>query len=118
MRLLAVLLALAAPSSAAAADRPKGFVELDKVDPTILHDMRYATRYNFVGRGIDGSRDPACLLHRRAARALAPSPSCAPAATALERAGFEDYATEWWHFTLADERYPGTYFDFPVARRR
>ena len=38
--------------------------------PTILQDMRYATKYNFVGRRIDGYRDPVCILHRRAARAL------------------------------------------------
>ena len=23
-------------------------------------------------------------------------------------------AEEWWHFTLANEPYPDTYFDFPV----
>jgi zinc D-Ala-D-Ala dipeptidase len=34
----------------------------------------------------------------------------------MEAAGFEDYANEWWHFTLADERYPDRYFDFPVQR--
>ncbi|MFP3913168.1 MAG: M15 family metallopeptidase, partial [Desulfobacteraceae bacterium] len=28
--------------------------------------------------------------------------------------GFEPYAQEWWHFTLKDEPYPDTYFDFPV----
>lgn len=22
---------------------------------------------------------------------------------------------EWWHFTLADEPYPDTYFEFPVS---
>ena len=49
---------------------PAGFVALDDVDPTILQDMRYATAYNFVGRRIDGYRDPVCILHRRAARAL------------------------------------------------
>jgi len=54
-------LALAAPSS---------FVALDEVDPTILQDMRYATRYNFVGRRIEGYREPVCILTRRAARAL------------------------------------------------
>ena len=32
--------------------------------------MRYATKYNFVGRRIDGYREPVCILHRRAARAL------------------------------------------------
>ncbi len=29
-------------------------------------------------------------------------------------AGFKPYEAEWWHFTLADEPYPDTYFDFPV----
>lgn len=28
--------------------------------------------------------------------------------------GFKPYDCEWWHFTLADEPYPDTYFDFPV----
>jgi D-alanyl-D-alanine dipeptidase len=32
------------------------------------------------------------------------------------RAGFKGLATEWWHFTLRDEPYPETFFDFPVAR--
>ncbi|GII23772.1 M15 family metallopeptidase [Planosporangium mesophilum] len=32
-------------------------------------------------------------------------------------AGFTNYASEWWHYTLAGEPYPDTYFDFPVARR-
>jgi zinc D-Ala-D-Ala dipeptidase len=224
-----VALALAAPSS---------FVALDEVDGTILQDMRYATTYNFVGRRIDGYREPVCLLTRDAARALRRAQAavteqgytlkvydcyrpqravdhfvrwsqnasrklkrefyprerksrlfdrgyiarrsghsrgstvdltlvklpareqpvwCTPrerrrhpdtsvnmgtgydcldsrshtrdpriSARArrnrllLERtmieAGFEPYAKEWWHFTLADERYPGTYFDFPVSR--
>lgn len=30
-------------------------------------------------------------------------------------AGFRPLETEWWHFCLADEPYPDTYFDFPVA---
>ena len=28
--------------------------------------------------------------------------------------GFKPYDKEWWHFTLAKEPYPNTYFDFPV----
>ena len=35
---------------------------------------------------------------------------------AMERNGFLPYACEWWHFQLADEPYPDTYFNFPVAR--
>jgi D-alanyl-D-alanine dipeptidase len=28
--------------------------------------------------------------------------------------GFGAYAREWWHYTLEDEPYPDTYFDFPI----
>lgn len=28
--------------------------------------------------------------------------------------GFKPYEAEWWHFTLRNEPYPETYFDFPV----
>ena len=33
----------------------------------------------------------------------------------MMRGGFEPIDCEWWHFTLADEPYPDTYFSFPVA---
>ena len=32
----------------------------------------------------------------------------------MTRHGFKGISTEWWHFTLKDEPYPNTYFDFPV----
>lgn len=32
----------------------------------------------------------------------------------MERNGFESYSNEWWHYTLIDEPYSNTYFDFPV----
>lgn len=28
--------------------------------------------------------------------------------------GFRPLPEEWWHFTLENESYPETYFDFPV----
>ncbi|MGM9736324.1 MAG: M15 family metallopeptidase [Candidatus Cryptobacteroides sp.] len=33
---------------------------------------------------------------------------------AMLRQGFKPLDSEWWHFTLADEPYTDTYFDFPV----
>lgn len=33
---------------------------------------------------------------------------------AMIRHGFKPLKEEWWHFTLADEPYPDTYFDYPV----
>ena len=32
------------------------------------------------------------------------------------RNGFEPLDCEWWHFTLKDEPFPETYFDFPISR--
>jgi len=29
--------------------------------------------------------------------------------------GFNIYECEWWHFTLKDEPFPDTYFNFPIA---
>jgi zinc D-Ala-D-Ala dipeptidase len=32
-------------------------------------------------------------------------------------AGFHNLPEEWWHYTLDNEPFPDTYFDFPVSRR-
>ncbi len=34
--------------------------------------------------------------------------------TLMDKHGFKNYDKEWWHFTLRNEPYPDTYFDFPV----
>jgi D-alanyl-D-alanine dipeptidase len=33
---------------------------------------------------------------------------------AMQRFGFRNYPMEWWHFTLRNEPFTDTYFDFPV----
>jgi len=71
--LTALLAALLAPTTATAATEPKApadFVALRAVDPTILQEMRYTTRHNFVGARVDGYREPLCILTRPAAEAL------------------------------------------------
>jgi len=30
----------------------------------------------------------------------------------MKQYGFQEHPTEWWHYTLIDEPYPDTYFDF------
>ncbi|GAA0606627.1 M15 family metallopeptidase [Streptomyces crystallinus] len=65
--------ATAAASSARATPEPKApaeFVALATVDPTIIQELRYITPHNFVGRPIDGYRQPVCILTRHAAQAL------------------------------------------------
>ncbi|MFD8790025.1 M15 family metallopeptidase [Streptomyces vinaceus] len=53
-----------------AAKAPEDFVALSSVDASIVQDMRYATKVNFIGRRIDGYRQPLCILTRPAAEAL------------------------------------------------
>jgi D-alanyl-D-alanine dipeptidase len=33
----------------------------------------------------------------------------------MEACGFVSYDCEWWHYTLEDEPFPDTYFDFPIT---
>ena len=35
--------------------------------------------------------------------------------SAMVRNGFKPIDCEWWHFTLEDEPFPDTYFEFPVS---
>ena len=35
--------------------------------------------------------------------------------TIMEACGCDRYDREWWHYSLKDEPYPDTYFDFPVG---
>jgi len=35
-------------------------------------------------------------------------------AAAMRRSGFRSYDKEWWHFTLDNEPFPDSYFDFPL----
>ncbi|QSR24057.1 hypothetical protein CFH99_00250 [Nocardioides aromaticivorans] len=78
------------------------FVYVDDLVPGVRRDAKYATWDNFTGTPVDGY-----LANRPiGTRAL-----CA----VMEASGFERYDCEWWHYTLRDEPYPDTYFDFTVA---
>ena len=33
----------------------------------------------------------------------------------MERSGFNSLGCEWWHYSLVDEPFPNTYFDFSVG---
>ncbi|MHC0433087.1 M15 family metallopeptidase [Streptomyces sp. O3] len=59
-----------APGPASEPRAPEEFVALRDVDRTIMREMRYTTRHNFVGDRIDGYRQPLCLLTRQSAEAL------------------------------------------------
>jgi len=50
--------------------RDKGFVYLHEVDPTILVSLRYYSNENFVGKTVEGYKNPVVILTRQAAEAL------------------------------------------------
>ncbi|MFF8969533.1 M15 family metallopeptidase [Streptomyces sp. NPDC014995] len=71
--LAALLTVTAAPATARTHTEPEApadFVALSTVDPTILQEMRYVTRHNFLGARVDGYRRSLCILTRPAAEAL------------------------------------------------
>jgi len=35
----------------------------------------------------------------------------------METCGFKAYEREWWHYSLADEPFPGEYFDFVISAK-
>ncbi|RFU84994.1 D-alanyl-D-alanine dipeptidase [Streptomyces triticagri] len=68
---LATVAVLPAPAQARHEPKaPEEFVALRDVDPTILEEIRYPTKHNFVGDRIDGYRQRMCILTRPAAEAL------------------------------------------------
>ncbi|MBE5826662.1 MAG: peptidase M15 [Butyrivibrio sp.] len=70
-------------------------------------DLNMGGYFDFFG-DISHYEHPALSKEQRSNRALLRD--------VMMWAGFEPYENEWWHFTLADEPYPDSYFDFPVMR--
>ena len=52
-------------------DDTRGFVSAGEMIPDVLLDIRYYSSFNFIGERIDGYEEPAALLTRETAEALA-----------------------------------------------
>jgi zinc D-Ala-D-Ala dipeptidase len=68
-------------------------------------ELDMGTIYDFAGRQ-SWVADKSVSIEAQKNRALF--------AQAMVRGGFRPYHKEWWHFTLVNEPFPETYFDFPV----
>ncbi|MEQ9104110.1 MAG: M15 family metallopeptidase [Rhodothermales bacterium] len=64
-------------STESASDNP--LVALSTVAPGVIHDLRYLTNENFLGRPVAGYVDPVCLLTPEAAAGLARAQALAEA---------------------------------------
>lgn len=71
----------------------------------VARELDMGTPFDFFGPASHGD-SRAVTGQQRANRLLLQ--------TLMVKHGFRPLAEEWWHFTLADEPYPETYFDFPV----
>ena len=69
----------------------------------VVRDLDMGSRFDFFGP-VSWPASCAVTPQHRANRALLRS--------LMSAQGFVPYAQEWWHFTLRDEPYPDTYFDF------
>jgi len=67
---LIVFMFLMFAQTAQAQDLPKGFTYLRDIDTTIVQDIRYYGRHNFLGRKVEGYESRLCILTRAAAIAL------------------------------------------------
>ncbi len=75
-------------------------------EPT-FEELDMGTGFDLFGpQSWPASKDPGITPAQRANRLLLQQ--------VMTRHGFKPYAYEWWHFTLKDEPYPETYFDFPI----
>lgn len=80
-------------------------VDLTLIDKATGEELDMGSPFDFFGP-ISWPHNMALTGQQRANRALLRSVMVAH--------GFKPYEWEWWHFTLVDEPYPDTYFDFPV----
>lgn len=79
---------------------------------TLPADQRFRDNSLDLGTGYDcfdplaHTADPAPSSTQRALRELL--------VNLMDEHGFKNLAEEWWHFTLKNEPFPNTYFDFPI----
>jgi zinc D-Ala-D-Ala dipeptidase len=80
-------------------------VDLTLVTLPARIEVYMGTRFDFFSKR-SWPDDPEQPVEARANRLLL--------ASLMKLHGFQPYPYEWWHFTLKNEPYPDTYFDFPV----
>lgn len=98
-----------------AAEQPDWRPSMEQVPCTAPHEERFPDNSVDMGTGFDcfdplsATLNPQVGEEAQANRMLLKD--------TLESVGFSNYPAEWWHYTLEEEPFPDTYFDFPVSRR-
>ena len=80
-------------------------VDLTLIDAATGKELDMGSPFDWFGE--ESHPDYRCRLYQQSANRLILH-------DAMLRHGFQGIDSEWWHFTLANEPYPDTYFDFPI----
>ena len=80
-------------------------VDLTLLDAATGKELDMGSPFDWFG--VESHPDYRCKLYRQSENRLI-------LREAMLRHGFEGIDSEWWHFTLKNEPYPDTYFDFPI----
>ena len=78
----------------------------DDAQVLVGEELDMGTPFDFFGAE-SNTENPNLTAQQKANRLLLK--------TLMERHGFVNYPKEWWHFTLKDEPFPKTYFNFPTG---
>ena len=82
-------------------------VDLTLIDEATGKELDMGSPFDWFGN--ESHPDYPCKLYRQSENRLI-------LRKAMLRHGFLPIDSEWWHFTLANEPYPDTYFDFPITQ--
>lgn len=80
-------------------------VDLTLIDARTGKELDMGSPFDWFG--VESHPDYRCKLYRQSENRLLLH-------SAMVRHGFEGIDSEWWHFTLVNEPYPNTYFDFSI----
>ena len=80
-------------------------VDVTLIDPESREELDMGTRFDHFGPR-SHAENTDLTKSQRANRLLLRA--------VMERHGFKHFSKEWWHFSLANEPFPKTYFDFPI----
>ena len=82
-------------------------VDLTLIDAATGKELDMGSPFDWFGE--ESHPDYPCKLYRQSENRLT-------LRKAMLRHGFEPIDSEWWHFTLRNEPFPDTYFDFPIRQ--
>ncbi len=81
-------------------------IDVTLINPITKEELGMGTEFDFFGSTSHTASEDISTSSKNNRRLLL---------SIMESSGFVNYDKEWWHFTLKDEPFPNTYFDFDIA---